>query len=447
MCFHTAGIPLRVHATKFLAGLRKNYFEPFSIGRDLIFLASIFPDVGVADAILVRRFFAMHLLPITAKRACGPLAPLLFLFLVVSPTLAQSLDITAPSPVRTNDLVGEIAARDIGDSRLTNHYYAFEARPGDLTITLESRNLNGDIDVFTAGSLRPLLKFTVYAEVPTSITKTVFLRRREELILRVQARSPNDDEGIYHVRFGSTFEPAPGALLAEADPAETEKSQIAEGRGKRVSSVGARIEEPPPPPEEVATATPEPPQNDEATPEPPPSEVVTSPPEATPVESPAPDVPVETAEPRPVRAARTPRGRRAGTRRGTDLTPKASEKAPESAEEETKVAEETKGEAEVAGASKTEEKPAEDVKPTTTPPARGVARTRRTPRQPPPPPEPEPEIGPRLIIETRAGERIERFMSTIRRVTIERNQIVVVGRDGKIERTLLSDVIRMSIEP
>ncbi|HUE80968.1 MAG TPA: hypothetical protein VMM84_02560 [Pyrinomonadaceae bacterium] len=388
----------------------------------------------------------MHLLLISAKRACGRLAPLLFLFLVVSPTLAQSLDITTPSPVRTNDLVGEIAVRDIGDSRLTNHYYAFEARPGDLTITVESRNLNGDIDVFTAGGLRPLLKFTVYAEVPTSITKTVFLRRREELILRVQARSPNDDEGIYHVRFGSTFEPAPGALLAEADPAETEKSQIAEGRGKRVSSVGARIEEPPPPAEEVATATPEPTPSEEATPEPTPSEVVTSPPEATPADSPAPEVPVETAEPRPGRAARTPRGRRAATRRGTEPTPRASEKAAEIVKEETKVAEETKGEAEVAGVSKTEEKPVEDVEPATTPPARGVAR-RRTPRQPPPPPEPEPEIGPRLIIETRAGERIERFMSTIRRVTIERNQIVVVGRDGKIERTLLSDVIRMSIEP
>ncbi len=441
MCFHTAGIPLRVHATKFLAGLRKNYFEPFSISSDLIFLAYISPDVGVADAIFVRRFFAMHLLLISAKRACGLLAPLLLQFLLVSPTLAQSLDITAPSPVRTNDLVGEITARDIGDSRLTNHYYAFAARPGDLTLTVESRNLNGDVDVFTAGSLRPLLKFTVYAEVPTSITRTVFLRRREDLILRVQARSPNDDEGIYHVRFGGTFEPLPGTLLAESDPAETERSALSERTGKRVTSVGARIEEPPPSPEEVATATPEPTPNEEATPEPTPAEVVTAPPE----DSPAPEVPVETAEPRPGRTTRTPRGRRTATRRGTELPPKASEKA-ETVREETKLAEETKGETEAPGVSKTDEKPAEDIEAATPPPARGGVGRGRTTRQPPAP-EPEPETGPRLIIETRAGERIERFMSTIRRVTVERNQIVVVGRDGKIERTLLSDVIRMSIEP
>jgi hypothetical protein len=368
----------------------------------------------------------MHLLWIWAKRVSCRLGQSLPLLLICAAAQAQSLDITAPSPVRTNQLVGGIGARDLGDSRLTNHYYMFAARPGDLTITVESGNLNGDIDVFTAGSLRPLLKFTVYAEVATSITKTVFLRRREELILRVQARTPNDDEGIYQVRFGGTFEPVAGALLAKEDP-QTEKPQITETvgerRGKRVSSVGARIEEPEPEPAEVVAATPEPT----------PAEIAEATPEPTPAESPAPETATERSP------GRNTRGRRPGTRRGTQPKPTAelAEKRTEEAKEDTKTISE----------AKIEEQPEEEVEPATPPATRGAARRGRTPRTPPPLPEPEPESGPRLIIETRAGERIERFMTTIRRVTVERNQIVVVGRDGKIERTLLSDVICMSIEP
>jgi hypothetical protein len=38
-------------------------------------------------------------------------------------------------------------------------------------------------------------------------------------------------------------------------------------------------------------------------------------------------------------------------------------------------------------------------------------------------------------------------MSTVKRVTIENGQVVVVGRDGKIERVLLANVVRMSISP
>src|SRR5438876_3568883 len=71
---------------------------------------------------------------------------------------AQSTDIRFSTPVATNEVVGTITARDIGDARLTDHFYTFTGAPGDLLITVESRNLNGDFDVFTAGELRPLVK-------------------------------------------------------------------------------------------------------------------------------------------------------------------------------------------------------------------------------------------------------------------------------------------------
>jgi hypothetical protein len=57
------------------------------------------------------------------------------------------------------------------------------------------------------------------------------------------------------------------------------------------------------------------------------------------------------------------------------------------------------------------------------------------------------EAGAKLIIETRDGVRVERFMNLVRRVTVENGQIVVIMRDGKIARHPMADVVRMSIEP
>src|SRR5918999_5864537 len=73
-----------------------------------------------------------------------------FLLLIATSSFAQSIDPNAPSPVRSNSVDGRIAARDLGDARQTDHYYAFTGTPGDLLITVQSKNLNGDVDVFTA---------------------------------------------------------------------------------------------------------------------------------------------------------------------------------------------------------------------------------------------------------------------------------------------------------
>src|SRR4030095_5200072 len=157
--------------------------------------------------------------------------------------------------VRSNTVPARIAARDLGDARLTDHYYAFTGTPGDLLITIQSNNLNGDIDVFTAGTLRPLFKISLYAEISTPVTKGIYLRKREDLILRVEARSPNDDEGIYRLTFGGSFQPIVGGPeIAETKPRAIETTTPGGRKTKRVSSVGARIEEPEPPVTEVATA-------------------------------------------------------------------------------------------------------------------------------------------------------------------------------------------------
>src|SRR5215217_7278257 len=297
---------------------------------------------------------------------------------------AQSINANAPLPVRGNSVTGRIAARDLGDARLTDHYYAFTGTPGDLLITINSTNLNGDVDVFTAGTLRPLLKITLYAENTSPVTKGIYLRKREDLILRIEARSPNDDEGTYRLYFGGSFEPiAGGPEIAEAETPSTETTTPGARKTKRVSSVGARIEEPEPPVTEAATATP--------TPEPTP--------EAKPVETPA-ATPEKAETEKPATTVRNTRGRRPVGRR-----------------------------------------PAPRVK-ETPPPVATVEEPKPKPK-----PEPEPEVGPRLVIETNDGTLINRSMSTVRRVTVENGQVVVTGKDGKIDRILLMNVVRMSIAP
>lgn len=333
-----------------------------------------------------------------SKRANWFVAALaLFLISLIGEVNAQSLDINAPAPVHASALTGSITARDIGDARFTDHYYRFAANPGDLLITIESKNLNGDIDVFTAGTLRPLLKFSVYAESAAPVSKEVFLRKREDLILRVQARSPNDDEGTYQIKFGGSFEPVAAPTLAEDETPVTEAPSTVATSGdrkvKRVTSSGARIYEPEPPPAEVAAAP---------TPEPSPETPAETTPTETPTETPAPtsEQPVETPK---ATTPRSSRNRRPTNRRTRSRPP--------------------------AETARTAEEPAK-----TSTPTESTA-------------EPQEEIGPRLVIETRDGTLINRSMMTVRRVMVENGQVVVVGRDGRVQRIQLVDVVKMTIAP
>jgi len=356
----------------------------------------------------------------------------LVLLLALSPwcvqtVAAQSLDPAAPAPIRTNSLEGRIAARDLGDSRLTDHYYAFTGTPGDLTITVQANNLNGDIDVFTAGTLRPLLKLTLYAERSTPVTKGIYLRRREDLVLRIEARSPNDDAGTYQFSFSGSFEPIQGGPdIADAGTNPTTVPSITSGgkKTRRVSSVGARIEEPP---AEVAAApTPEP--TPQPTPEPKPAEpAVTETPKST-----TPTTPV----------ARTSRGRRPAIKRTTPpATPPVATDDKEKTEDKEKSAPPT----ETAAATET---PAETPKPKTPlPTPRRKSTSRAVKPAEPVATEPPADTGPRLVIETNDGTMINRSMSGVRRVMVENGQVVVVGKDGKVDRFLLSSIVKMSIAP
>lgn len=195
-------------------------------------------------------------LGITIRKFIGALSVLVACWcLTANLARAQSTSMSAPSAVRSNEVTATIAARDLGDSRLTDHFFSFSGTPGDLLITVESKNLNGDIDVFTLAGMRPLMKFTVYEGSSAVITKSIYLRKREDLILRIEARTPNDDEGTYRVRFGGSFEPISGGPDGGLEIATKDATGATGKKGRRVSSVGARIDEPV---TEVAVAAPEP---------------------------------------------------------------------------------------------------------------------------------------------------------------------------------------------
>jgi len=340
------------------------------------------------------------------------LALLLFglLCAITSVVFGQSSEQNLPTALLANEINGSIAALDLGDARLTRHFYAFEGTPGDLLITINSRNLNGDMDIFTAVTFRPLMKTTLYAGSQSGeVTKDLYLRTRQILILRVEARTPNDDEGSYHVRFGGSFAPFSGGIpVAEnSEPTSTTKTR----RGsKRLSSVGATIAEPVVETPAVNTE----PKSVAATEKP--SEDTETPKKATP------------AKKRPSRPATTARNSRGRTR---PVRPK-----PATSDRETPKTSQARTDETRTGEVKTDSTRKDTGAPTEEKTEAAKSKAQELPAP-----------GAHLIIESKDGTRIDRSMSTIRRVVVEGGMIVIVLKTGKIERVSMSTVNRMAIEP
>jgi len=374
-------------------------------------------------------------LPTRLRRGHSALACLFLLALAAAQGRAQSADANFPTPIFSNVVTGRIAPRDVGDPRRTRHFYTFRGTEGDLSVRLVGANLNGSVDVFTARALRPLLTITLLGGSTTDATKSVYLREEELLVLRVEARAVGDSEGSYRITLGGSFAPAP-AGLAEAPAPELPEVSAGERREgvRRVTSAGARIDEPAPAP------TREEPRG----------------------ETPAAEAgEVTAAEP----AAPATPARRSGTRRGRPPANVARDRGRGRAGRQP--AEQPKPEAEAVPAAPPSggepAAPGEDAAATaepTRPPRRNRGRATRPPRRSagegntsaaadatPSAPDPAPAAPQRLVILTRGGETIEHDMSAVRRMTVENNQLVVTTRDGKTVRRPMTDVLRVSIEP
>ena len=153
---------------------------------------------------------------------------------------AQSTDQNFPTPITTNEILGAIKARDIGDARLTNYFYAFDGVQGDIFINVVTKNFSGDIDIFTIDGLRPLTKMVIYADVADGETgRLIYLRKPERMLLRVEGRSPGDDPATFRIKFAGSFVAlAPEPKIAdEPRTGTTTKDET----GIKVNSVGTII--------------------------------------------------------------------------------------------------------------------------------------------------------------------------------------------------------------
>ena len=343
---------------------------------------------------------------------------------------AQSTDQSLPTPVLGSDVNGKIVALDVGDPRATRHFYAFAGSPGDLLVTVDSKNLDGDIDVFTAITFRPLMKTTVYATSQSpAVTKGIYLRAHQLLILRIEARTPNDDPGTYHIHFGGTFEPFSGGIPV-AENTEPTDTSTTKSSGNRLSSVGATLPRPPPEITETAEAKPSP------SPEKPAEKDTT---ELTkPGAEKSKPTTARTTTTRPPRRSTRPTNSRRPPAKKTEPAKKsqtetaATESKTQPAQTEPAQPDAAKVEKSSAEKSSSIEKSAESTAPAE------KAKPQEITSQ---------LSGTRLIIEEKDGTRIERPMSSVRRVVIEGATIVVLLKNGKTERIAMANVARMAIEP
>jgi hypothetical protein len=338
---------------------------------------------------------------------------------------AQSTKIDFPTPVTRDELNGKIPARDVGDSRLTTHYYIFEGKQGDIFINIEANNLDGDIDIFLAENLKPLTKINLYAD--SGVTQTgreLYLRKAEKLILRVEGRTPNDDAATYSIKFSGSFQ----AVAAKSVPEEPKLPEIkVETNGEvKVNSVGTIVEIPKPkatpkPKETVAKAAKE--GNNKANPVP---------------------VAVSTVKPKAAK-------------------PKAKIEEPKEPEKKVEVVVtdnlpkpvETENKEEKGTETTTGEKIAATPKPKATKPKTTAKKTTPTKAKKTPPAKPtnteNEELTKvlesiRLVVEFKDGGKIERPMNEVLRFGVDKGVLTIVNKDGKIGKYSILEITKISVE-
>jgi hypothetical protein len=334
-----------------------------------------------------------------------------FALILLSPIYAQSTDQNFPTSVTTNEINGKISARDIGDARLTTYYYVFNGNQGDVFINVVTKNLDGDIDVFTLNGLRPLTKVRVYSDNADSETgRIVYLRQPEKLILRIEGRTPNDDAATFRIKFAGSFEPLKAV-------AETEEQKIPEVKTEnqsdiRVNSVGTIIEVRPKP-------TPQ---------------------------------PIETEKSETVAEAKKAEEKKTEAKKEEIAEEKAKKKTDKKSVEKDTDEEKTapvvvvtdklpKTEETVKKEEKTDETKTDDktTSKTTEKPKKNSTKTEKKV-------EPNPLENIKLVVLFRDGSKIEKPMSEIIRVNVDKGILTIIHRDGTIGKYSILDVVEMTIK-
>lgn len=339
---------------------------------------------------------------------------------------AQSTDQNFPTAVTTNEIDGVIKARDIGDSRLTSYFYAFDVGQGDVFINVVTNNFSGDIDVFTVDGLRPLTKMVIYADSGSSETgRIVYLRKPERLILRVEGRSPNDDPSTFKIKFAGSFVAL--ANQKQQDAPTIKSSDVDPESGIRVNSVGTIVE-----------VIPKPQPSPKATPESKEAKVTIAKnkkPETGKKNPPAPTA--ITPKKEIVEVAKT----------------KVAEKKPAPAKAKNPVKESEKKESATAKpAVKKTDSPEVKTVFKKTPKSKKAETAKKAPEKPTRPAEPTKESQPdpmasiRLVIQLKDGKVIERPMNEVAKFGVDNGVLTVIAKDGTTLKYSILDVAKLTVE-
>jgi hypothetical protein len=350
------------------------------------------------------------------KLFCG----LFLIFTIIGNSPAQSTNQNFPTPITTNEISGTIKARDLGDARLTSYFYVFNGNQGDIFINVVTKNFDGDIDVFTADYLKPLTKITVYSDNPDSETgRVIYLRQPQKLILRIEGKTPTDEPAAFRLKFAGSFIAMTGAV--ETDESKPPEVKTDEQGEVRVNSVGTIIEVKPKP-----TPTPKP---------------VTAR-----IEKKETKKPEETKEPEKAEKEETETAKK-------DEASENSEKENKKDKQFDVVVTENlpkKDETEANPDDKPEEKnTAKQVKPKK---PKTPAVTTKTTKPKKPAEKTETTVEPalleniRLVVLFKDGTKIERPMSEILKVSVDKGILTVISKDGTIGRYSILEVAKMTIE-
>ncbi len=363
--------------------------------------------------------------------------------------MAQSTNENFPTPVNASEISGTIAARDIGDARLTKHFYTFFVDNGDVDLKIETANFDGDIDVFEANTLRPLLKVTIYGGATIQPARTIYFRKRGQVVLRVEGRTLTDEAATYRINLGGSFAAAADLPQPPENLEPTVTSKPSAAAVARVNSAGAIIEVLPTrkPLDTVAKPAPE-----------------TVEPRANAT------VAAETAAPKPARNTRAARPSRRRTRpapaaandKAADSSTNARENLNSSGSGTVTANANSSANANETATTNETTKPASSANSSARAAARRAARTARArntnsrtrnnqPRAEPNDSavnaaQPDPLVNLRLIVLMKNSDRIERPMTDVFRVSVDGGQLTVITKNGKIERYNLAEITRFAIE-
>jgi hypothetical protein len=151
---------------------------------------------------------------------------------------AQSTDVAFPTPITANELDGTIKPRDIGDNRQTTYYYTFGGNQGDIFVNVVTANFEGEIEIFAQDGMRSLARILVYSDSPQTETgRLIYLRKPEQLLLRIRGNAASEKPATYRFKFAGSFVAL--EKTADAEPAPVVETPV-EGV-VRVNSVGTII--------------------------------------------------------------------------------------------------------------------------------------------------------------------------------------------------------------